>query len=84
MKNEIIVRKLIEYIEKIAGYVQNCDYETFSDNSMLAEACIFNLSQMGELVNHIDEDFEEAHPEIPWRYIYGLRKRIVHDYEGVN
>jgi len=28
--------------------------------------------------------FEAAHPEIPWRYIYGLRNRIVHDYEGVN
>ncbi len=39
---------------------------------------------MGELVNRIDEEFEAAHPEIPWRYIYSLRNRIVHDYEGVN
>ena len=22
--------------------------------------------------------------EIPWRQLYGLRNRIVHDYEGVN
>ena len=26
----------------------------------------------------------QAHPQIPWREMYGLRNRIVHDYEGVN
>lgn len=32
----------------------------------------------------MDVSFAEAHPEIPWREMYGLRNRIVHDYEGVN
>ena len=39
---------------------------------------------MGELANRVDDEFAEAHSDIPWRYIYGLRNRIVHDYEGVN
>lgn len=25
-----------------------------------------------------------SHNTIPWREVYGLRNRIVHDYEGVN
>lgn len=45
---------------------------------------MFNLRQMGELANRIDDDFAQAHAEIPWRLLYGLRNRIVHDYEGVN
>ena len=45
---------------------------------------MLNLSQMGELANRIDDDFAQAHAEIPWRLLYGLRNRIVHDYEGVN
>ena len=45
---------------------------------------MFNLSQMGELANRVDDSFAAEHPEIPWRYIYGLRNRIVHDYESVN
>ena len=45
---------------------------------------MFNLRQMGELANRIDDDFAQAHAEIPWRLLYGLRDRIVHDYEGVN
>ena len=51
---------------------------------MLIEACVFNLSQLGELANKIDEEYEKAHSDIPWRQIYGLRNRIIHDYEGIN
>lgn len=32
----------------------------------------------------MDPSFAQAHPQIPWREMYGLRNRIVHDYEGVN
>ena len=42
------------------------------------------LSQLGELCRAVDDDFSQAHPEIPWKEMYGLRNRIVHDYEGVN
>lgn len=48
------------------------------------EACVFNLSQLGELCRAVDESFAAIHPEIPWKEMYGLRNRIVHDYEGVN
>lgn len=51
---------------------------------MVVEACVFNLSQMGELANKANAAYTQAHTEIPWRYLYGLRNRIVHDYEGVN
>ena len=51
---------------------------------MLAEACVFNLSQIGELVRHLDRDFIEQHSNIPWAQMRGLRNRIIHDYEGVN
>lgn len=84
MKHEVIVQKLIAYAEKVIGYCAGVDYEQFSADSKLAEACVFNLSQMGELANRVDSTFAEAHPEIPWQSIYGLRNRIVHDYEGVN
>ena len=84
MRNNVIVQKLLTYTEKILGYCDGLNYAQFSADSKLVEACVFNLSQMGELANRIDETFAAEHPEIPWKYIYGLRNRIVHDYEGVN
>lgn len=50
----------------------------------MVEACIFNLSQIGELVIKLDKEFISEYPELPWFKMKGLRNRIVHDYEGVN
>lgn len=84
MKHRIIVEKIIKYVDKIINYTNSYTYESFSGNTILVEACVFNLSQIGELANKIDNEFEEANSSIPWRVLYGLRNRIVHDYEGVN
>lgn len=53
-------------------------------DTKLVEACVFNLSQLDELCRFAEDTFIQAHPEIPWHEMYGLRNRIVHDYEGVN
>lgn len=84
MRNEIIVHKLLAYTNKILAYCAGLTYEQFCADSKLVEACVFNLSQMGELANKIDPAFAKDHSDIPWHALYGLRNRIVHDYEGVN
>jgi len=85
MKNEVIIEKIIGYAEKI---VKNCEKysvpDDFLSDSILVESCVFNLLQTGELVNNLDNSFTAAHTDIPWRELYGLRNRIVHDYEGIN
>jgi len=84
MRNNIIIEKLLGYIDKIQKYCNGLDYEKFTTNDIVVEACVFNLSQIGALANKIDTEFEKAHSNIPWKQLYGLRNRIVHDYEGVN
>lgn len=84
MKNKIVVEKIIKYISKILDYTKDTEYDEFIKNPILVEACVFNLSQIGELANKVDKEFEEENSSIPWRVLYGLRNKIVHDYEGVN
>ena len=84
MRNDVIVSKLIGYADKVMRYCEGISYDEFCNDSKLVEACVFNLSQLGELANRVDDVFADANPSIPWRLIYGLRNRIVHDYEGVN
>lgn len=69
---------------KLMDYCSGYTYDTFTADIKLVEACVFNLGQLGELCRIVDDAFAAAHPEIPWREMYGLRNRIVHDYEGVN
>lgn len=84
MKNKEIVAKMLSYVEKIISYTESMTYDEFIKNSILTEACVFNLSQIGELTKRLDTDFAAEHSYISWNQIGGLRNRIVHDYEGVN
>ena len=76
--------KAFENINTIQNYCKSSDYDSFCSNTMLVEACVFNLSQMGELVKNVDDEYKKEQLGIPWHQLYGLRNRIVHDYEGVN
>ena len=84
MRNDVIISKILGYVEKILRYSANLSYDDFVQNEMVVEACVFNLSQIGELANKLDDAYRQEHNNIAWKQIYGLRNRIVHDYEGVN
>lgn len=84
MKNLNIIQKIINYIDIVLKYTNNISYDEFEMNSMMVEACVFNLSQIGELVNRLDMEYLTKYPDVPWFKMRGLRNRIVHDYEGIN
>ena len=78
------LKKIIAHIDHTLEYCQGLDFDGFMANRMLQEACVFNILQIGELArNGLDEAFTSAHPQVPWRQMYGLRNRIAHDYEGI-
>ncbi len=84
MRNRAKLAKMRYFADKIISYTKDFDYDSFRKNSILVEACIFNLSQIGEISHKVSEDYQKKHPDIPWRTLYGLRNQIVHEYEGVN
>ena len=84
MKNEQLIQKMLTYANKINNYCTGYSYDKFVVDSKLVEACVFNISQLGELCRLADSKYMQEHPEIPWHELYGLRNRIVHDYEGAN
>lgn len=84
MKDEKYIAKMLELINKIQNYCFGKQYNDFINNDMLIEACVFNLSQLGETAHKISDDIIKLHPEIAWNEIYGLRNRLIHDYEGTN
>lgn len=47
-------------------------------------ATINNLIIIGEAIKHIDREFKEAHREINWSEMVGLRNELAHQYFNVN
>ena len=74
-----------KHIHSIQRYCSKCsDIDAFISDSMLVEACVFDLMQIGELSkNELSDECKKSITSIPWNQLYGMRNRIVHGYEGV-
>ena len=80
-----VLQRIVARIKKTMTYCEGQTFESFQQDDMRQEACVFNVLQIGELSHsELGDDFKKAHPEIAWREMYGLRNRIVHGYDGVN
>lgn len=83
-KDRIIMEKILNYINEIKQFIIGYNYNKFEKDRKTISACVFNLSQIGELVTKISEETILQYSDIEWRGLKGLRNKIVHDYEGIN
>ena len=84
-KDMQVLQKIYERISNVLKYCESCSsLADFEANSMLAEASVFNLMQIGELAKtSLTDEFKSNIKTIPWKQIYGMRNRIVHGYDDV-
>ena len=82
-KDKLILQKILNYISDLKKFIDNYTQEEFNNDKKTINACVFNLSQIGELAGKLSEEIK-GQSDIEWRGLRGLRNRIVHDYEGVN
>lgn len=83
-KDRLILTKILKYIAEIKLFIDGYSHEEFRNDRKTINACVFNLSQIGELAGKMSEELQEEYSSIEWRGIKALRNRIVHDYDGVN
>ena len=82
-QDKVILDKIRSYAVQARQFIGDMGFEEFSNDDKTMVACIFNLSQIGELVGKLGSEFVENTAHIPWRKMRGMRNRIVHDYEGI-
>ena len=85
-KDQRVLKKIQQHIDAILRYCQGCaSLEDFQSDTMLVEATVFNLMQIGELAKEeLSDSTKAAIRTIPWHQLYGMRNRIVHGYSGIN
>jgi len=69
---------------RIERFVAGMDRDTFAGDEVRWYAALHALTVLGEAAAHVSREGREAHPEIPWGDIIGIRNRIVHEYFRVN
>lgn len=74
---------ILEAVERIQLYGRDGE-ERFRSDVRTQDAIIRNLQVLGEAAKKVSTGTRDAHPEIPWRDIAGMRDRVVHDYFGIS
>lgn len=79
----LAIIKHCNVIEETKKYFGN-DYKKFEENSIYQNAILTPVTQIGELVKRLSNEFRQEHAEMPWRNIAGMRDIVVHNYETID
>ena len=64
--------------------MKNLSLGEFENSRMVQDAVIREIGILGEAARKISLSFQQAHPEIPWADIIGMRNVLIHDYFEVD
>lgn len=69
--------------DRIEQYVLG-SRDTFMHSTLIQDAVLRNLQTLGQSAGRLSDTLRDAHPEVNWRGIIGLRNILVHDYLGIS
>ena len=65
-------------------FAADLTFTAFERNRMAQLAVLKAVEIVGEAASRVNTGGKEAHPEIPWQEIIGMRNRLVHAYFDIN
>lgn len=81
----------LDHIQRAAtdacSFVEGMTKDDFLADRRTQQAVIMSLIIIGEAASKVMDrypEFTQAHPEVPWRSMRGMRNRIAHGYFDIN
>jgi len=85
MKDDTVyLRHILDAIRRIEQYLGDVSYDHFMQNSLLQDGVIRQITIIGEAARSVSDVFRNAHPELPWSEMVGMRNKLIHDYFEVD
>ena len=88
MREPIRDRERLEHIlaaiDRVNRYTSGKTYDDLVADDMMYYAVVKNIEIIGEAANMLTSEYQESHPETPWKKVKGMRNYIVHEYFQVD
>lgn len=78
------LRHILEETTYLAGRAAEVTRNDFMADDTLRRAFVRSLEIVGEATKRLPARWREAHPEVDWRGMAGMRDRLIHGYFGVD
>lgn len=89
--NENRLADYLDHMQQAAtdacAFVEGMGKADFMEDKRTQQAIIMSLIIIGEAATKVMDShatFTQAHPEVPWRSMRGMRNRIAHGYFDIN
>jgi uncharacterized protein with HEPN domain len=86
MQNDdtVYLGHMLDMARKAADKVRGKSRADYDGDENLCLALAHLVQTIGEAASHVSRETRDAHPEIPWKRIVGIRHHIVHGYMNVD
>lgn len=78
------LRDMLDAAKEAVSFTEDKKRADLDTDRKLVLAIVRLVEVIGEAADHVSGKFQEAHPEIPWPIIVGMRNRLAHAYFEVD
>ncbi len=75
---------IITSLDLVSEYIAGVDYDAWTTDRKTVDAVIRNIEIIGEAANHIPDEIQEQHSDVPWSQMRGMRNILIHEYFGID
>jgi uncharacterized protein with HEPN domain len=83
-EDAIRLRHMLDAAEQAREFMEGRARQELEHNRMLSFAVVRALEVLGEAASRVSAQAREAHPDLPWQAMAGMRNRLVHAYFDID
>jgi uncharacterized protein with HEPN domain len=80
----VSLRQMRDAAQEIIDLVRPVSKAKLETDRVLSLAVLQLLQITGEAARRVSASSQEAHPQIPWAQMIGLRNRLIHGYDTID
>jgi uncharacterized protein with HEPN domain len=80
----VYIGHMVDMIYLATGKVKGKTRPEYDADENLRLALTHLVQVIGEAARRVSLEFQQAHPQIPWKKIIAMRHKVVHDYLHVD
>ncbi|MHA1674950.1 MAG: HepT-like ribonuclease domain-containing protein [Promethearchaeota archaeon] len=78
------IRHIFDACDEILSFTEKLTKQQFMKNRMLQLAVVHLLEIIGEAANSISSNIQQKYVSVPWKYIIGMRNRLIYGYFDID
>ena len=78
------LQDIIEYADNVTMLMEGYDLQKLVADKRTYYSVVKNVEVVGEAAYMLTKAFKRTHPEVPWKFIQGMRHFLVHDYATID